>query len=88
MHVQLAQGSLVFHVGTRFGTREAGRVCETVVALAPVTQLTLAFTGVRESHDSMVPTLAKALRKQRRAKVVLAGLTVRQSRMLRYFGVP
>ncbi len=88
MHVQLAQGSLVFHVGTRFGIREAERVHETVLALAPVTQLTLDFTGVREFHDSMVPKLAEALREQRGAKVVLVGLTVHQSRMLKYFGVP
>ena len=87
VHVQLADGSLLLRFGRHFGVAEAERLTETIRSFAPLTELTLDFTSVREFEDSACGLLAEALADNRALKVVLRGLTLHQSRVLRYFGV-
>ncbi len=86
MHVQLKDGSLRLRLGSRFGVPEAERVGETVQAFAPLRQLTLDFTDVREFEQSACPVLAKVVSASFVRKVVLLGVTLAQSRMLNCLG--
>ena len=87
MHAQFKDGSLLLRFGWRFGISETERLSETILSFAPLTQLTLDFTKVREFHDSACSLLAAILGANRALKVVLRGLTLHQSALLRCFGV-
>jgi hypothetical protein len=87
MHAQLKNGTLLLRIGTRFGTAEAERVCEATRAFAPLRQLTLDFTDVRDFEQSACAVVAKMLSERFGRKVVLLGVTPGQSRMLKYLGV-
>jgi hypothetical protein len=87
MHAQLAEGALLLRFGRQFGIPEAERLAETVLSFAPLSQLTLDFTEVRDFQDSACGLLARLLAANRGLKLVLHGLTLHQSRMLGYRGV-
>jgi hypothetical protein len=84
MQIQTTRGKLWVRVGTRFGTTEAERLYEGVLALGPFTHLTVDFTAVREFHDAALPLLARTLGALPRVEVALRGLTLHQRRMLSY----
>ena len=84
MHAQLKNGSLRLRMGRRFGIAEAERVCEAARAFAPLRQLTLDFTDVRDFEPSACTVVAKMLATRFLGKVVLLGVTPGQSRMLKY----
>ncbi len=87
MHALLKNGSLRLRIGMRFGIAEAERVCEAIRAFAPLQQLTLDFTHVRDFEQSACTVVAKMLSARFARKVVLLGVTPGQSRMLKYLGV-
>ncbi len=86
MHAQLKNGSLHLRLG-RFGIAEAERVCEAARAFAPLRQLTLDFTDVRDFEQSACTVVAKMLSARFARKVVLLSVTLGQARMLKYLGV-
>ena len=86
MHAQLKNGTLLLRFGTRFGIAEAERVCEAARAFAPLRQLTLDFTDVRDFEQSACTVVADVLSARFARKVVLLGVTPGQSRMLKYPG--
>ena len=77
-------------VGRRFATLDAERLGQTVESLAPLSKVIVDFTEVLEFHDAAFFLLSKALRAlaKVKVKVVLHGLTVHQSRLLEYLGLP
>ncbi len=87
MHAQLTDGSLLLRFGRQFGVPEVERLSETILSFAPLSQLTLDFSEVRDFQDSACGLLATTLAANCALKVLLRGLTLHQSRMLRYFGV-
>lgn len=87
MHAQLADGSLLLRFGRQFGVPEAEKLSETIRSFEPLTQLTLDFSAVRDFEDCACSQLAATLGANRALKVVLRGLTLHQSRVLKYFGV-
>ena len=87
MHAQLKNGTLLLRFGTRFGIAEAERVCEAARAFAPLRQLTLDFTDVRDFEQSACTVVAKMLSARFARKVVLLGVTPGKSGMLKYLGV-
>ncbi len=86
MHAQLKDGFLRLRLGRRFGVPEAERVRETVQAFAPLRQLTLDFTDVRDFEQSACQVLAKVVSAIFVRKIVLLGVTLGQSRLLKYLG--
>ena len=87
MHAELTDGSLLLRFGRQFGVPEVERLSETVVSFAPLSQLTLDFTDVRDFQDSAFSLLATTLAANPASKVVLRGLTLHHSRILGCFGV-
>ncbi len=87
MHAQLTEGSLLLRFGRQFGLPAVERLSETILSFAPVSQLTLDFTEVRDFQHSACGLLATTLAANRALKVVFRGLTLHQSRMLRCFGI-
>lgn len=85
MGLSVIPDALELRLGSRFSIPEAERVRATVLALDPLPELTLDFSGVRELHDSAIAVLASTLRARPRANIVLRGLTTHHLRLLRYF---
>lgn len=88
MHIEAEQGTVLIKVGRRFGPPDAEHLAGVVESLAPFSQLIVDFTDVREFHDAAFLSLARALRALAEVPVVLRGLTIHQSRLLKYLGLP
>jgi hypothetical protein len=88
MQIEEEDGTVLLKLGTRFTTPDAERLGQAVESLAPFSQLILDFSEVREFHDAAFLSLSKALRALAKVKVVLRGLTLHQSRVLKYLGLP
>jgi hypothetical protein len=87
MHARLRKGSLLLRFGRQFNVQEVERLSETVQSFAPLSQLTLDFTEVRECQGLACDLLAKTLAANPTLKVVFRGLDLHLSRMLGCFGV-
>ena len=87
-HIEAEQGRLLLKLGSHFTTPDAERLDEAMRSLAPFSQLVVDFTDVRETQDSAFFLLSEALRRLAKVTVVLRGLTMHQSRLLRYLGLP
>src|SRR5512146_780187 len=87
MHVEASRGALLMRFGRRFAGREAEHLQEAIRAFAPIAELTLDFSEVRDFEDAAVVPLARALGTLSHVKVRIHGLTMHQWRMLGYFGV-
>jgi hypothetical protein len=88
MYIEAGQGTVLMKLGRRFGTPDAERLAQAVESLVPFSQLIVDFTDVRESHDAAFFSLAGVLRALAEVSVVLRGLTIHQSRLLKYLGLP
>ncbi len=87
MHVQASAGALRVRFGSRFGASEVEKLREAIKSFAPVSDLVVDFGDVRVFEDVAIAPLTRLLRGLGRARVRLRGMTLHQSRMLRYFGV-
>jgi hypothetical protein len=87
MRVHATPGAVVIRFGKRFSAPEAERVSETVLALAPVSSITLDFTDTRELQDATILPLASLVVKLQVDRVQLLGLTRHQVRLFRYLGL-
>lgn len=87
MELDATPGALQLRFHSRFSVPEAQHLREAVLALEPIGRLTLDFTDVRELQDSALAIVASTLNAVPRTRVVVRGLTMRQWRLLRYFGV-
>ena len=84
MHVEAEHGTVLLKVGSRFASSDGERLEQTLGSLAPFSNLIVDFTDVREFHDAAFFSLSKVLRGCGEARVTLRGLTLHQSRLLRY----
>ena len=87
MFVEAAHGELLVKFGKRFGSAEAQRLVRVVDEFQPLARVTLDFTEVCEFEDVAIVPLATALAMLSTVPVRVRGLTLHQSRMLRYFGI-
>ncbi len=83
MLVRLVDGALLLRFGHRFGDREAQQLWEAARSSAPLSQLTLDFTDVREFQESACGLLASALAATGAPKVLVRGLTLYRAEVLR-----
>jgi hypothetical protein len=88
MHIEAEHGRVLLKLGARFGASEVERIGEAVESLAPISQLIVDFTEVREFHDAAFFSFSKALRALAKVNVILRGLTRHHSRLLAYLGLP
>jgi hypothetical protein len=87
MRIEAVQGALVVRFGPSFTARDAERASETILALAPICELTLDFSNVREFEHTAIVPLAAALSGLREVQLRLSGLTRHHERLLHYFGL-
>ncbi len=87
MLVRASAGTLFIRFKSRFGASEAERLREAILAFAPLSELVIDFTDVREFEDVAIVPLARTLGGLKHVPVRLRGLTLHQARMLRYFGI-
>jgi hypothetical protein len=87
MQVDARPGELIVQVGPRFGGPEAARLLEAMKAFAPLSRVTLDFTGVEVLEEKSVVSLARALASLRNSRVHLRGLGVTQRRLFVSLGV-
>ncbi len=78
--------TLSVSIGARFHMADAERLVEALAAFPPSARLTLDFATVRESDDSALMLVARALRDLSCTELSLRGLTMHQQRLLRYLG--
>jgi hypothetical protein len=88
MHIEAEQGTVLIKLGRRFASPDAERLGQTLESLAPFSQLIMDFTDVREFPDASFFSLLKALPALADVTVVLRGLTLHQSRLMKYLGLP
>ncbi len=88
MQVQAQEGTVLVKLGRRFAPPDGERLRQTVESLAPFSRLIVDFTGVRELHDAAFLSLSRAVLPLADVEVILRGLTLHQSRLLEYLGVP
>ncbi len=87
MHVQARDGALTVEM-TRFSIREAERLHEYLLALAPVSSLVLDFRHVTEFQDAAILSLAGIVEELDCKKLELRGVTHHQARLLEYLREP
>ena len=87
MHVEEQQGTVLARLGSSFARGDAELVRNAVRTLAPGTKLVVDFTAVRDCHDAAFFSLCDALAAVRKVDLTLRGLTLHQSRLLKYLGL-
>lgn len=87
MRVEAGQGALLVQVGKRFAGPEVARLSEAFAAFAPVSRVTLDFTGVETIEEAAVVSLASVFRALHGARLLVRGLTQEQRRMFKCLGV-
>jgi hypothetical protein len=80
--LELTKGRLRLELRHRFGLGEADRLEEAVVAMAPLSSLTVDFLEVHEAEEAALARLAEILADLRPIEVALRGLTPRHARVL------
>jgi hypothetical protein len=86
MVIEARGRTVVFRFGGRLAASEVRQVSESLLALAPVSLVTLDLGGVREFDPAAIAPLAEILGNGGGARVRIRGLTVHQARLLGYFG--
>jgi len=87
MRVEASRGELFVQLGKRFAAQEVARLSDAIAAFAPVSRITLDFSGVESIEDPAVVTLARVCTDLRGARVLVRGLTVEQYRRFRNLGI-
>jgi hypothetical protein len=85
MRVEAHDGTVVLRLGEELADLE--RIVEVLESFAPYSELIVDFTDAYEFPDASFPSLCQAIRRTDRPHLAFRGLTVHQSRLLRYLGL-
>jgi hypothetical protein len=83
VNFDLANGEMTLRIEQHFAAAEADRLREAVLALRPISRLTVRFTEEGDAEEQALHVLARTLAELRSTVVTVRGLTFRQVKDLR-----
>jgi len=83
VNFDLAHGEMTLDVERRFAATEAARLREAVLALRPLSRLTVRFADAGDAEEQALQLLARTLAELRSTVVTVRGLPLRQMKDLR-----